>query len=317
MRELGPRKSLIFLLALVLGGAVARSAAAASFAQSARVSGAGRVVTDETGRQMTIPPNVRRIVTLAPNLTETIYALGASDRLVGDTNYCDTPPEAKLKPHVGGVQNPSLEAIIALHPDLVLATGSINNAQTADTLLKLGIAVYTTYPHTVRDMLDSTRELGDLIGAKAQADSLVAGLRARLDALQARLADKPMAHVLFLVWLSPPQSIGLHTFIADALRWAGAESVLNTDQNWPSPSFEEVLRLQPDYIVMTTDHEGATTDLADLRNRPDWKDLMAVKLGRVVTVSDEIDRPSPGLVDVIEQLAHELHPDVFAAGQPQ
>ncbi|HZC66881.1 MAG TPA: helical backbone metal receptor, partial [Candidatus Dormibacteraeota bacterium] len=97
---------------------------------SATKAGAGRVVTDETGRRVTIPADVKRVVTLAPNLTETIYALGLEERLAGDTDYCDTPPAAKLKPHVGGAQNPSLEAIVALHPDLVLATTSINRIET-------------------------------------------------------------------------------------------------------------------------------------------------------------------------------------------
>jgi iron complex transport system substrate-binding protein len=311
------RKCLILLSVLMCSGTFASYACARSLLQNESPAATGRIVTDETGRRMTIPANVRRIVSLAPNLTETVYALGAADRLVGDTNYCDTPPEAKLKPHVGNPQQPNLEAIIALHPDLVLATTSINVPETADTLLKLGIAVYTSDPHTVRGMLDSLARLGDLIGAKTQAETLQANLHARLDALQLRLADRPLAHVLFLVWISPPISIGSNTFIADALRWAGAESVLVTDQSWPQPTFEEVLRLQPDYIVLTTDHEGATADIDDLRSRADWKNLIAVRLGQVITVSDEIDRPSPGLVDAIEQLAHDLHPEAFIPAVPQ
>lgn len=297
------------LILLSLAALAVCSASASPFAQSA--SQPGRAVTDETGRHMTIPANVRRIVSLAPNLTEIVYDLGASDRLVGDTNVCDTPPQAKSKPHVGNPQDPSLEAIVALHPDLVLATASINVPETADTLLKLGIAVYTTYPHTVREMLDSVSEIGSLIGANEQGDALKASLRARLDALQSKLADRPLAHVLFLVWATPPMSIGANTFIADALRWAGAESILVTDQNWPQPSFEEILKIQPDYIVLTADHEGDTSGAAQLRDNPDWKGLMAVRLNRIVTVSDKFDRPSPGLVDAIEQLAHDLHPEAF------
>ena len=292
-----------------LSGVCARPVPAST--PQAAESKAGRTVTDETGRQMIVPENVRRIVSLAPNLTEIVYDLGAGNRLVGDTNACDTPPEAKLKPHVGNPQHPSLEAIVALHPDLVLATGSLNFPETADTLLKLGIAVYTTYPHTVRQMLDSITEIGNLIGANAQAESLSANLRARLDALQGNLADRPLAHVLFLVWASPPMSVGSNTFIADALRWAGAESILATDQNWPQPSFEEVLKIQPDYIVLTVDHEGDAGGAAELRANPEWRSLMAVRLNRIVTVSDAFGRPSPGLVDAIEQLAHELHPEAF------
>ena len=115
-------------------------------------AGVAHAVTDEVGRRVTIPPEVRRIVTLAPNLTETVYALGLEDRLAGDTDYCDTPPAAKSKPHVGNPQNPSLEAIVALHPDLVLATTSINRVETADALARLGIPVYTTDPqHSARN----------------------------------------------------------------------------------------------------------------------------------------------------------------------
>jgi iron complex transport system substrate-binding protein len=116
-----------------------------------------------------------------------------------------------------------------------------------------------------------------------------------------------------VVWLEPLQSIGQDTFISDALRWAGAESVVVSKQKWPHLSIEEVVRLQPDYIVFTADHSGgASTELADLRARPVWRDLDAVEQGHVVNVSDEIVRPSPGLVDVIEQLAHEVHPEAFA-----
>ncbi len=311
------RKFLIFLGMLAAIGVVPRPSRASSLAQVQKAAASGRFITDDTGRSMTIPANVQRIVSLAPNLTEIVYALGAGNRLVGDTTYCDTPPEAKLKPHVGNPEHPSLEGIVALHPDLVLATGSINFPQTADTLLKLGIPVYTTYPHTVLQMLDSITEIADIIGANAKGNSLKTSLRARLDALQARLADRPMVHVLFLVWLSPPMSIGSNTFIADALRWAGAESILVSDQNWPQPSFEEVFSIQPDYIVTTADQGDAKTELADLRGNADWKNLMAVKLGRVVTVSDAFERPSPGLVDAIEELAHDLHPEVFGWGAGQ
>jgi iron complex transport system substrate-binding protein len=306
------RKWLILVAAVTLSGpwaGAARAMPAKPLAQTATQP--GRAVTDETGRHMTVPTDVRRIVSLAPNLTEIVYALGAGDRLVGDTNYCDTPPEAKSKPHVGNPQDPSLEAIVALHPDLVLATGSINVPETADTLLRLGVPVYTTYPKTVLQMLNSIAEIGGLIGAGSQGESLKANLRARLDALQAKLADRPLAHVLFLVWASPPMSIGPNTFLADALRWAGAESVLVTDQDWPKPTFEEILRIQPDYVVLTTDHEGDTSAAADLRANPDWQGLMAVRLNRIVTVSDKFDRPSPRLVDAIEQLARALHPEAF------
>src|SRR5580658_5042113 len=283
-------------------------------AQTAANKRATKLVTDETGRRMAIPLNVQRVVSLAPNLTETIYALGLDAKLAGDTTYCDIPPAAKEKPHIGSAQEPSLEAIVALHPDFVLATTSINRAQTADALLKIGVPVYTSDPHTVTGILNSIAAMADLMGASEQGAKVVAELQQRLDTLHAALQDRPLAHVLFVVWEDPLISIGQNTFIADALRWAGAESIIVASQNWPQVSMEEVVRLQPDYIVLTPDHlEAETHEHGDnLRQRPTWSDLRAVKLGHVVVGSDEFTRPAPGLVDAIEALAHALHPEVFS-----
>lgn len=291
--------------------------AAGAPGQAANDKRAVKNVTDETGRRVAIPLNVQHIVTLAPNLTETIYALGLEDKLAGDTSYCDTPPAAKLKPHVGSPQTPSLEAIVALHPDLVLATTSINRPETVAALARLGIAVYTSDPHTVRGMLDSIARMADLVGASEQGAALVAQLQARLDAVHARIGELPLVHVLFVVWEDPLITIGQNTFIADALRWAGAESAIVAEQNWPPVSIEEVVRLQPEYIVLTPNHSESdaaseSSELEKLRARPAWKALKAVEAGHVVVASDEFDRPAPGLIGAIEQLARELHPEAFA-----
>lgn len=270
-------------------------------------------VTDEVGRHVNIPAQVNRVVSLSPDLTETIYALGLEDKLAGDTNFCDTPPAAKLKPHIGTAQNPSLEAIVSLRPDLVLASTSINRRETVDQLAKLGLAVYATNPHTVRGVLDSIGNVASVMGAATEGQTLAAQLRARLDALRMRLDDLPLAHVFFVVWEDPLITIGQNTFIADALRWAGAESVIVADQNWPQISFEEVVRLQPDYIIFTSNHSGDSGQLlSSLRSQPDWKGLHAVQMGHVVNVSDEIARPSAGLVDAIEELARDVHPEAFS-----
>ena len=299
----------------LLASAAAQASAWRGFSTQAAAAGAAaRVVTDEVGRTVSVPSEVRRVVTLAPNLTEIIYALGLEDRLAGDTNYCDTPPAAKAKPHIGSPVSPSLEAIVALHPDLVLATTSINRRQTVDALARLGIAVYTSDPRTVRGILDSIARMADLMGATAQGAALAAQLQARLDALRARIKDRPAVDVLFVVWEDPLVTIGQNTFIADALRWAGARSVIQSKQNYPRVGFEEVVRLEPDYIVLTMDHESAEeSEGASLRARPGWSQIRAVEQGHVAVVGSGMDRPSPGLIDGIEQLARELHPDVFAA----
>jgi iron complex transport system substrate-binding protein len=306
-------RSLVMLVALGLAAARLPASVTPWLSFSAAAGAKSRVVTDEVGRSVAIPVQVRRIVSLAPNLTEAIYALRIEDRLAGDTDYCDLPVAAKAKPHIGSPQNPSIEAIVALHPDLVLATTSINRRETVDALARLGVPVYTTDPHAVRGMVDSFGRIADLIGASQQGAALVAGLDARLDALHTNLSERPMVHVLFVVWLDPLITIGQNTFIADALRWAGAESVVISNQNWPQLNFEEVVRLQPDYIVLAGSHTGESSrTLEDLRARAAWKDLQAVQSGHVAIISEEIDRPAPGLIDAIEELAHEIHPNAFS-----
>lgn len=307
MMRVGAIAATIALAALPACAASGPSRAAQD--SSARTSASHEVI-DGYGRKVTIPAQVNRVVSLAPNLTETVYALGLGDKLVGDTNDCDKPSAAKHKPHVGDYVDPNLEAIVALRPDLVLAT-SANRVDTVDALTRLGIPVYATNPGSVIGMMDSVQRLADVMGAHQQGVDLVAQLRARLDAIHERLADQPVQHVLFVIWDEPLMTIGRHTFIADALRWAGAESAVSSDQSWPQISMEEVLRLQPDYIVFAAHNEGRARDLEELRARPVWRDLRAVEMGHVVDVSEEALRPSPGLVDAIEQMAREMHPNAF------
>jgi iron complex transport system substrate-binding protein len=140
-------------------------------------------------------------------------------------------------------------------------------------------------------------------------------LEARLDALKSKLSERPLAHVLFVVWEDPLITIGQNTFIADALRCAGAESAIVATQDWPQISLEEVMRVQPDYIILTPEHaeRDNSNQLAELRARGIWRELNAVKTGRVALASNEIIRPSPGLVDAIETLARQLHPEAYAA----
>ena len=271
-----------------------------------------RQVTDEIGRTIRIPQDIHRIVSLAPNLTETIYALGLQDRLVGDTDYCDFPPEAKQKTKVGGAINPSLEAIAALHPDLVLVTKNLNRLETVEALAEIGIPSYATNPNTVEAIFASITRLADLLGAPETGTSLAADLERRVSALHERLASLPPRRVLFVVWIEPLMSIGRDTFIADALRDAGAVSVIDSSQSWPQISLEEVIRLQPEFLIFVEMHSGAAPHSTEsLSALPGWRLLNAVRNRRYATISDAINRPAPRLVSEVEELARQLHPDAF------
>jgi iron complex transport system substrate-binding protein len=276
---------------------------------------AGRELTDEIGRRVRIPKELNRIVSLAPNLTEIVFALGDGNHLAGDTDYCDYPPEAVQKPHVGGLVNPNLEEIAALMPDLVLATKSINRRETVNALEHIGLPVYVTdAPHSVEEMIASVEHLGGALGMEKSAASLAEDLRNRLSELERRLTGAARRRVLFVVWTDPLISVGRDTFIADALRRAGGRSVVETKAEWPHVSLEEIVRLQPEFLVFASAHAGDTQrDIDALRMRPGWKDLDAMQHGNVIIVSDAINRPAPRMVDAIERLARALHPEGFTS----
>jgi iron complex transport system substrate-binding protein len=293
------------------------SCAALTCAQSAppvsSASPAFREVTDEVGRTVRVPQPVRRIVSLAPSLTETVYALGLQDRLVGDTIYCDYPPDARKKTKVGGAINPSLEQIVALHPDLVLVTKGLNRLETADALEGLGISSYSTvHPHTVEEIITSLKKLSDVLGVPEAGTSVAREMQRRLADLQQSVGALAAKRVLFVVWTQPLISVGKDTFIADALRRAGAVSIVESEQGWPQVSLEEVARLQPEFLVFADSHsESASPAVEMLATLPGWSILDAVSNRRFAVISDAVNRPAPRIVTAIEDLAKQLHPEAF------
>jgi cobalamin transport system substrate-binding protein len=271
-----------------------------------------RDVVDEFGRSVRVPRLPTRIVSLAPSLTETLYALGVQDRLVGDTDFCDYPPDAQKKTKVGGAINPNLEEIAALHPDLVLLTKEINRLDTLRALDTLGIPAYATRAQNVDEILSTTQKLADLLGVPETGKSLTADLQARLTALHSKLEALPPSRVLFVVWTRPLISVGKNTFIADALRRADATSIVDATQDWPQMNLEEVVRLQPDYLVFAASHaEAASRDFETLSSLPGWQVLDAVRNRRFAVISDAVNRPAPRIVSAIEDLARQLHPAAF------
>ena len=276
-------------------------------------AGSPRIITDQTGRQVNVPDHPQRLISLAPSITETLYALGLGDRIVGDTTYCDYPPQARLKPHVGALLNPSLEKIVALKPDLVLGSADSNRIETADQLERLGIPLYGLKAHSVKDTLSSIEDLGRVLGQEARARQLVTSLNHRVEAVQGRVANLPRPKVLFVVWYQPLITAGQHSFIADAIRIAGGDSIADDlSADWPRLSLEEALHRDPDIILFSKSDSFAPA-LDEFQNLPGWKEFRAVKNHRLYFVSDTINRPSPRLIDALEEVAQILHPSPPAA----
>jgi iron complex transport system substrate-binding protein len=270
-------------------------------------------VVDEVGRAVRIPVNPMRIISLAPSLTETVYALGDDNRLVGDTDYCDYPPAAKKKPKVGGVIDPNLEQIVALHPDLVLVTKDSNRLETVRALENFGIPSYATAPRKVKDIITSTQKLADVLNVSAAGKSVADDMERRLAALQSKLTGVPRRSVLFVVWMEPLISVGKGTFVADAIEKAGAVSIVDSSQDWPQISMEEVVHRQPDFLVFAPSHnQTAAQNYESLANLPSWSLLTAVREHHFAVASDAIIRPAPRMISAIEDLARQLHPQAFA-----
>jgi iron complex transport system substrate-binding protein len=272
------------------------------------------IVKDDVGRTVEVPQPLKRIISLAPSVTETIYALGAQDRLVADTDVCNYPPAAQKLPKIGGPFTPNLEVIVSLKPDLVVAAAnSGNRKESVDALDLLHVPTYATNAKTVDDVLTSVVKLGDVLGVGEQGRVLSESLRVRLQDLHHRLENVAPTRVLFVVWQEPLITIGQETYIADALRRAGAESVIQTKQDWPHIGWEEVVRLQPAYLIFASAKpEEITATLNGMKNLPGWRDLKAVEENKIVIISEAINLPAPRLVDAIEELAKRLHPEAFA-----
>lgn len=311
------------LLALLLGVAACERAPAADVTLPARdaprtpAAGAAPAVAtpagviDDSGRplQATEPP--RRIISLIPAVTETLVALGVRDRLVARTNY-DRDPALAALPSVGGGLTPSVEWLATRQPDLVVAWPDATSRSLVERLRALDIPVYAARTETLADAFRTIRNLGELLGVPARADSLEAALRAELDSVRAATAGRPRPSVLYLASLDPPAAAGPGTFIGELIDAAGGRNILD-DAGWPWPqvAVEEIVRRRPDVIILSLGGPGAAGAAERLRTLPGWSDLPAVRHGRVHTVDpDRFNRPGPGVVHAARALMTLLHPEV-------
>jgi iron complex transport system substrate-binding protein len=264
---------------------------------------APRTVVDETGRTVRVPARVERVISLAPNVTEILYALGLEDRLVAVTNQCDQPPVARAKPRVGDVATPSLETLLALKPDLVIGTTLGNPREVVRALEQVGIPLYGVDPHSVSDIFVSIRHIAEVMGVPERGEQLAARLEAQLAGVEQRAVGGPQPRVLFVIWLEPLITVGSDTFLNDVLRRAGAQSVTaGMKESWPRLSLETVIETNPDYLVLPR-LPAIETRLAEVRRQPAWQVVRA----RVVWLDEAVLRPGPRIVDAIEDLTRQLH----------
>lgn len=272
---------------------------------------ASRELEDELGRPVTLPDNPHRVVCLAPSLTETVYALGLGAVVVGLTDFTDYPPEVKTKPSVGGLTDASLEKIISLHPDLVLAMAEVNPEETVDELEHVGIPVYVVSPAGLPGIMASIQHVGDALNQTSDAVKLLKRLQGQRAAVVARVQGVARLKVFAVIWYDPVITAGRKSFITDVISAAGAESVTaDMTQAWPQISLEEVLRRAPERLLMVRGAHGGITR-EDLKAHAGWGQLAAVRNNHVIYMDKRLFHPSPVVFDALEQLAKELHPEAF------
>jgi len=265
----------------------------------------GRSVTDMLGRSMVVVSVPRRVVSLAPSVTETILALDFGDRLAGVSNFCVVPAEMAAMPRVGGLLTPDLETIRALHPDLLVGTTSGNDPGLASQAEALGLPLFILHTPDVAQVLASLERLGDLLGDAPRGIRVAAEMRRRLAAVEARISGQPPPRVLFVIWAEPLVVPGSGAFLTDAIRRAGGVSVTaEVPAPHPTYSIESAIARAPEVILTTTDNAAFA---AALRLDPAWAGVPAVLHGRIYVLDDAVVRPGPGVVAGIEEMARALH----------
>ena len=269
-------------------------------------------VTDLLGRPMTIPKDPRRVVSLAPNITEIVYALGQAHRLVGATTYSDYPAAADNLPKVGSYVHLDLERIISLAPDLCLAIKDGNPIASVSRLESLGIPVYAVDPRDLESVMDSMSRIGGLLQAQERAEALVRVMRRRLQVVESLVAKTNHRPGLFFqIGVSPIVSVGTNTFIHELIVRAGARNLSAGNISYPRFSKEQVLGMSPDIIIVTSMARAAVTEKLK-QDWYQWTDLPAVKNERIYFKDSNLfDRPSPRLVDALEILVRLIHPEMF------
>lgn len=274
---------------------------------------------DDLGTEVTIKAAPQRIVSLSPPITETLFALGLSDRVAGVTSFCDYPPEAKDKEKVGGIIDPSEEKVVALQPDLVLATVG-NPKPVLEAFARNGITVYAVDAERYDKVVENVRTLARICNVPEAGERVAGKMEDAAEEIKAKvsgIAEDKRPRALFVIWLDPLHVAGPGTYLDDMMKVCGAHNVAaETENPWKQYSVEMAVSADPDVLVIGAHQSVAPEDqesyIAELKANPQWATVSAVRSGRIGFIhSDLVSRTGPRLAEGLRQLAAILHPDLF------
>jgi iron complex transport system substrate-binding protein len=291
------RYSILVLTAVILLSCITSSSAA--------------TFKDALGRAVILKTPPKKIVSMAPSLTEILYYLGLEDRIAGVTQFSYYPPEASQKPNVGSYVNLNAERIVSLNPDLAIGTKDGNKPTTVRLLEQAGIPVYIVNPRNVENVISTINEIGELCGVGKTAKKLSIRLGERIDHIRARTISLKRPLVFLQINIKPIMTVNKNTFHHDVIRLAGGDNMTKNEPiTYPRISMEEVMRREPEVIIISSMERNGSFERAR-KDWMKWSSIPAVKNRRVHLInSDLIDRPSPRIVKGLEFMTRLIHPEV-------
>jgi iron complex transport system substrate-binding protein len=302
------RKRFFLALVLFFSGLLLRTVEVGAVAASGRE----RLLTDETGRAVKVPLIPRRIVSLAPNVTEILFFLGLDTEIAGVTDFCDYPEAALKKPRVGGYINPNLEKIILLKPDLIFWIKEGSRREALQGLAELGYPVYVTDPKGFDGVTKTIRNIGEVVGRQEKAAAIVKDMTAKKNGWVALTAPLPKPRVYFQVGTASTVTVGKGTLADDLIRFAGGSSISGDESlSYPSYGIEAILSKAPEIIIVSS-MEGKKDHSNLIQKWSHFAAIPAVKKKAVYVVdSNLVDRPAPRIMDGLEALVRIFHPDTL------
>jgi len=261
-----------------------------------------KIIKDESGNEIHLNSKPLRIISAAPNITEIIYAIDAQNMLVGRTAFCNYPESVKNIPVIGDMLNLNFEKIIELKPDLIFMTVEGNTKETFDKLKTLGVEVYVVNPRDINGILNSIKNIAEVLDKKDTARALIDLLQKRIDKIHKH--NLKFETAMFVISFVPLMIAGENTFINDILKHANLKNISpSTISSYPIISREEVLKKNPDWIFIPSSYSMEEI----LEYYPEWKNLSAIKKGKIVFVEPDLFfRPGPRFIDALEFLVEKI-----------
>jgi ABC-type Fe3+-hydroxamate transport system substrate-binding protein len=275
---------------------------------------ASRTFVDDAGRKLYVAKVPTRVISLAPSITEMLFALGLDEEIVGVTEFCNYPAAALKKPKIGYAR-PSLESLVALRPDMIVAPQEFLRVDTLAKLDELKIPVFMLEAKTVEDILIQIQNLGKIFNRTSMSDTVTGMMRARMAEVTRRIATSPKKRVLYVLNSHPLITVGPGSYIHQMIGLAGGINIAAGGSSpYPKLSLETVLKEDPEVLIFPVGSmESIPKSEQQEWNR--WSNLSAVRNRQLRDVSsDALNRPGPRVVEGLEHLARAIHPEVYLSG---